>query len=543
MNLSRELQIALTATSRAANLSKNVFNSLVANDSVTKNDKSPVTIADYSCQSLVSLLLSKAFPSDPLVGEEDADVLRQSAELKDKVIGLVNNELSIPLKHGEVDGLDLGSTQQENTLLDAIDRGTFQGSSTGRMWCLDPIDGTKGFLRGGQYAVCLALLVDASVELGVIACPNLPVNPAQPDGERGVVFAAIKGQGAFQRPISQSNGALEPISMNAITPSTLSSASFCESVESGHSSQGDAANIANELGITKEPVRMDSQAKYCSISRGDGDVYLRLPVSASYEEKIWDHAPGRLLVAEAGGKVTDIHNKDLDFSHGRTLKHNKGVIAAHKDIHANVIKAVQKRHSAPAYTPSYEMDLFAEAPLSWQLCNSMNLRSRTRSIFQVPDFEELVDSHPSQILDEDEQTAIVEKLEKANAASNKQYRIVTAAFIVVQLTYLLTHLSASGSLINLALLLTPLPSLLNTLTSRDLITIRITHPHLKYIPEPRSHLLGVAASIVGLALYRNAATSRTLTILTFSAITEFWMRRSEKDARELHKLKYGQKSA
>ena len=66
------------------------------------------------------------------------------------------------------------------------------------MWCLDPIDGTKGFLRGGQYAVCLALLVAGKVQLGVIACPNLPVDPNQPDGPKGVVFGAIKGQGAFQ---------------------------------------------------------------------------------------------------------------------------------------------------------------------------------------------------------------------------------------------------------------------------------------------------------------------------------------------------------
>ena len=152
---------------------------------------------------------------------------------------------------------------------------------------MDPIDGTKGFLRGGQYAVCLALLIEGKVELGVIACPNLPVDPSKPDGPRGVVFGAIKGQGAFQRPISETNGPLSKISMNSITKESIAQASFCESVESGHSSQGDSANIAKELNITKEPVRMDSQAKYCSISRGDGDIYLRLPVSASYEEKIW----------------------------------------------------------------------------------------------------------------------------------------------------------------------------------------------------------------------------------------------------------------
>jgi 3'(2'), 5'-bisphosphate nucleotidase len=90
---------------------------------------------------------------------------------------------------------------------------------------------------------------------------------------------------------------------------------------------------------------MDSQAKYASISRGDGDIYLRLPVSKSYEEKIWvctlrtpvpdacaltalldqDHASGVVLVTEAGGIVTDADGKPLDFSLGRTLKANSYV--------------------------------------------------------------------------------------------------------------------------------------------------------------------------------------------------------------------------
>ena len=65
-------------------------------------------------------------------------------------------------------------------------------------WTLDPIDGTKGFLRGGQYAVCLALIVDGQVVLGVIGCPNLPVKSAEPDGPRGCIFVAVKGQGAEQ---------------------------------------------------------------------------------------------------------------------------------------------------------------------------------------------------------------------------------------------------------------------------------------------------------------------------------------------------------
>lgn len=69
-------------------------------------------------------------------------------------------------------------------------------------WALDPIDGTKGFLRGGQYAVCLGLIVDGEVVVGVTGCPNLPVDFSKPEGEKGVLFTAVKGHGAFSvRPL------------------------------------------------------------------------------------------------------------------------------------------------------------------------------------------------------------------------------------------------------------------------------------------------------------------------------------------------------
>ena len=80
-------------------------------------------------------------------------------------------------------------------------------------------------------------------------------------------------------------------------------ARFCESVESGHSAQGDAAAVAARLGITTPPLRMDSQAKYAVVARGEADIYLRLPTRADYREKIWDHAAGALIVTEAGGIV------------------------------------------------------------------------------------------------------------------------------------------------------------------------------------------------------------------------------------------------
>lgn len=193
-------------------------------------------------------------------------------------------------------------------------------------------------MRGGQYAVCLALIVDGIVQVGVVGCPNLPIDHKQPEGERGSIFIAVRGQGAFQRTFTDETES----SIQFADISSTEEATFCESVEAGHSSHGDAVEIAKLLGITREPVRMDSQAKYCSISRGDADIYLRLPTSKAYVEKIWDHASGNVLVTEAGGKVTDIHGQPLDFSVGRTLEKNKGVIASKANIHERVLEAVQK---------------------------------------------------------------------------------------------------------------------------------------------------------------------------------------------------------
>ena len=158
---------------------------------------------------------------------------------------------------------------------------------------------------------------------------------------KGVLFSAVLGQGATSRPLTRGSLADgKKISMRPI--SDITKGVVCESVEPGHSSKGDNAKISEKLGITSRPVQLDSQAKYGSISRGAGDIYLRLPVRKDYEEKIWDHAAGDLIVRESGGAVTDAKGKQLDFSKGRTLRENTGVVAAAKGIHERVLKAVQE---------------------------------------------------------------------------------------------------------------------------------------------------------------------------------------------------------
>lgn len=348
MAYEEELKVAELAVQRAAILTKKVFNEK-AKGTVSKNDNSPVTIGDFGAQALIIQAIKKNFPTDEVVGEEEASSLRKQKDLSSQIWDLVKE---VKLDDAESDSLLGGTLPSESAMLDAIDQGNSAGGAKGRIWALDPIDGTKGFLRGGQYAVCLALIVDGDVKVGVLGCPNLPMDDSAPLTEdiggnqtdeegKGVLFSAVLGEGANSRPLTRSSlGPKKALSVRHFTD--VSKAVFCESVEAGHSSKGDNADIAEMLGITSKAVQMDSQAKYGSVARGAGDLYLRLPVRKDYVEKIWDHAAGDLIVREAGGEVTDSNGNRLNFSLGRTLKENKGVVATPKNVHAQVLEAVQR---------------------------------------------------------------------------------------------------------------------------------------------------------------------------------------------------------
>ncbi len=325
MSYDTEREVAIEAVLRASRLCRAVQSELVAGSTLAKGDRSPVTVADFGAQAVVSHLLAQAFPGDPLIGEEDAAALRrpENASLRDKVVRAVA---------GVQPGLD------EAAVLDAIDRGTAEGGPSGRAWTLDPIDGTKGFLRLDQYAVALGLIEDGRVVAGVLGCPNLPHRADDPQGDRGMIFTAVKGRGATMRTLDDPTEV--PIAVSDITDVTR--ARFCESVEKAHTSQSDAARIADLLGITEPPFRIDSQCKYAAVARADASIYLRLPTRKDYVERIWDHAAGWAVITEAGGRVTDIYGRELDFSRGRGLEANKGVVVTNGHLHDAVLAAVQQ---------------------------------------------------------------------------------------------------------------------------------------------------------------------------------------------------------
>jgi 3'(2'), 5'-bisphosphate nucleotidase len=286
-----------------------------------------VTVADFASQAIVCQRLERAFPGDRVVGEEDATELRGAAPaLRESVLRAVAEEL----------GGDPGLAP----VLSWVDRGASHADGE-RFWTLDPIDGTKGFLRGEQYAVALALIEGGEVAAGLLACPNLPDGA----GGRGLLFAAVRGEGTRRHPLwetASSEG--KPVSVATLR--RAAEARFCESVESAHSDQDQAARIAALLGITAEPYRIDSQCKYAVVAEGDASIYLRLPTKRDYREKIWDHAAGMLVVEEAGGRVSDVEGRALDFRCGRTLAANRGVVATCGSIHDEVLAAIARVRGA-----------------------------------------------------------------------------------------------------------------------------------------------------------------------------------------------------
>lgn len=321
--LIREIDAAVAAVRKAGALCREV-QAGIDPGALEKKDRSPVTVADFGSQAVICRLLGEAFPDDPVIGEEDSQALREP-----------DNTALLARVVDHVGRVEQGA--DTDTVCAWIDRGGAKEYSP-RFWTLDPIDGTKGFLRGQQYAVALALILEGRIEVALLGCPNLG---PQLTGERqdGTLAVAVRGHGAWQLPLL---GEGEAVRMRVSDQDDTTGIRFCESVEAAHSSHGDAARIAAKLAIAAEPARLDSQTKYAVVARGEAEAYLRLPRDGKYREKIWDHAGGVLVVEEAGGRVTDIRGRDLDFSRGYRLEDNIGVIVTNGKVHEAVLGAIEE---------------------------------------------------------------------------------------------------------------------------------------------------------------------------------------------------------
>ena len=321
-----KVRFAVSAVREAAQLVRQVQKELVS-AAISKDDKSPVTVADFAAQALISKRLLDSFPEMGFVGEESSELLgvREGKETLQQITHFV--QMFEPSATGE-------------EICTWIDRGA--GEATREFWTLDPVDGTKGFLRGDQYAVALAFIREGEVRVGALGCPELGTDIKPAKNGAGTVVVARRGSGCFASSLVDAEATWSKLTVS--TENNIASARMLRSVEKAHTDPGGISELVTTLGITADPVAMDSQAKYAVLASGGGEINLRLlsPSRLDYRERIWDQAAGSICVEESGGRVTDLDGKALDFSHGRTLATNRGVLATNGHLHDMVLHGLKE---------------------------------------------------------------------------------------------------------------------------------------------------------------------------------------------------------
>ncbi|HVP74172.1 MAG TPA: 3'(2'),5'-bisphosphate nucleotidase [Phycisphaerales bacterium] len=330
MNDDRRLTAGLAAVSQACDVARRVQRDLERVKGITKDDKSPVTVADFAVQAVVAMMLYESLGSGTLiVGEEHTQALRTADQkpVLDAVVEAVRRARPDASAGDVLRGIDLCD---HDAAADAY-------------WTLDPIDGTKGFLRGQQYAIALAHIERGEVALGVMGCPNLPADhdaSLESADAHGCIYTARRGGGAWEQIGTQVEGSCRRI--HAAAEAGIAGIRACESVEAAHSKHDDVERVVELAGgkDAARSARLDSQCKYAVVARGQADAYLRMPTKKGYVEKIWDHAAGMLIAQEAGAIVTDIAGAPLDFARGRTLERNRGIVCASAGVHRRLTDAI-----------------------------------------------------------------------------------------------------------------------------------------------------------------------------------------------------------
>jgi 3'(2'), 5'-bisphosphate nucleotidase len=304
-----------------------------APDGLLKGDASPVTVADFAVQAVIASRLGRARPDDPLVAEEDAAALGRAPDLVRRVTAAVQRADPV-----------IGADQ----VLAWIDRG--RGTAGGRFWTLDPVDGTRGWLRGGQYAVALALVERGVVRVAALGCPRLSpgqlaASAASHGRGAGGTAVAVRGGGAWWL----ARGGHELVRLATSRVGDPRRARVLHSVEATHSDAAMLGRVVAALGIEAPPGLMDSQAKLLAVASGDADLVFRFPIAPDRREPIWDLAAGALVVEEAGGRVTDLRGRRFDFAAGRQMSGHEGLVVSNGALHDAALAAVADLRATRAH--------------------------------------------------------------------------------------------------------------------------------------------------------------------------------------------------
>ena len=216
----------------------------------TKRDQSPVTICDRAAEQIILRALAEAAPGVPVIAEEEVAA-------------------------GRIPGHD------------------------DTYFLVDPLDGTKEFVRGGDdYTVNIGLIAGGQPKLGVVFQPAT-----------GKLWAGVVGQGAFV----DEGGSRRPIHCRPLGKRRAAIAS------KSHYNQATDDYLAEAIGLC-DHVSVGSSLKFCIVAEGEADIYPRLSPTSE-----WDTAAGHAVLLAAGGRVDGLDGTPLQY--GKTAFLNLGFCA------------------------------------------------------------------------------------------------------------------------------------------------------------------------------------------------------------------------
>ena len=300
---SKEISLAVNLVRKASEITEWFKKKGV--ESYLKKDRSPATVADYSSQIYILHRLKREFPEDQVIAEENET-------------GLIDHHSAKQINECFTQ-LDIANISDLKNFLN------YRGQTSSRQWTIDPIDGTKGFMKGLKYAIGIGLMVNSDTKISVISVPEYKKNGL-------AIFVAEQGQGA--------KASYEGKDFEAIHVSDqkiLKKARLCQSL---HYDLPWVTQFADKLGIEKR-IKMDSMAKFCLVADGSYDLYIK-PIMG-FRAFTWDYGPGDLLVREAGGKVTDLDEERLTFEEEKCILKAPGIITSNGALHDEVADFIRDK--------------------------------------------------------------------------------------------------------------------------------------------------------------------------------------------------------
>ncbi|HJQ35070.1 MAG TPA: 3'(2'),5'-bisphosphate nucleotidase CysQ [Pyrinomonadaceae bacterium] len=265
----RELRVGVELARRAGEAALAFYGKPLRVEHKEEFDE-PVTQADRTANELIVRGLREAFPEDGILAEESVDTARR-----------------------------LGRE---------------------RVWMVDPIDGTKGFIAGsGDFAVQIGLAIAGRSVLGVLYAPATDV-----------LYWAARGHGAWVlRPTSEAGAVAKAARLRVTDEAELGRMRLAES----RSHRGPRMeSVVRALGVRAEVSKHSVGIKVGLLVEGQADLYIHL----SPKTKQWDTCAPEAVLTEAGGRMTDLWGGPLHYNTEDVLNRN-GLVASNGEAHDAVI--------------------------------------------------------------------------------------------------------------------------------------------------------------------------------------------------------------